>query len=44
LQLGAAFKSRHNIAMYERRGYAESGRMFDPAGIELVLMGKQRST
>jgi GNAT superfamily N-acetyltransferase len=43
-QLGAAFKSQHNIAMYERRGYAESDRMIDPAGIELVLMGKPRST
>ena len=43
-QLGAAFKSRHNIAMYERRGYAESDRMTDTAGVELVIMSKPRST
>jgi GNAT superfamily N-acetyltransferase len=43
-QLGAAFKSRGNIAMYERRGYAESDRMTDAAGIELVLMCKPRGT
>jgi GNAT superfamily N-acetyltransferase len=43
-QLGAAFKSRHNIAMYERRGYVESDRMIDAAGVELVLMCKQRRT
>jgi len=42
-QLGAGRKSDHNIAMYERRGYREVDRIIDAAGVELVLMCKQRS-
>jgi tRNA (guanine37-N1)-methyltransferase len=41
-QLGAGAMSVANIAMYERRGYREVSREFDSAGIELIIMAKQR--
>lgn len=41
-QLAAGEKSRTNIAMYERRGYTEFSRWVDSAGVELILMGKDR--
>jgi GNAT superfamily N-acetyltransferase len=41
-QLGAGHKSGDNLAMYERRGYREVSRRVDPAGVELVVMGKDR--
>jgi GNAT superfamily N-acetyltransferase len=41
-RLGAGHKSSANIAMYERRGYQELSRSIDTAGIELVIMGKDR--
>jgi GNAT superfamily N-acetyltransferase len=41
-QLGAGARSAANIAMYERRGYREVSRQFDSAGIELLIMAKQR--
>lgn len=41
-QLGAGHKSSGNVTMYERRGYREFSRRVDSAGVELVLMGKDR--
>ena len=41
-QLAAGEKSSANLAMYERRGYLEFGHFVDSAGVELVLMGKER--
>jgi ribosomal protein S18 acetylase RimI-like enzyme len=41
-QLAAGHKSGANVAMYERRGYREFSRRVDSAGVELVLMGKDR--
>ena len=43
-QLGAAGESAGNIAMYERRGYREVRRQVDSAGIELVVMAKERAS
>jgi GNAT superfamily N-acetyltransferase len=40
LQLSAGAKSAANIVMYERRGYEVFSRASDPAGVEMVLMGK----
>ncbi|MGA3214375.1 MAG: GNAT family N-acetyltransferase [Acidimicrobiales bacterium] len=42
-QLAAGHKSGANVAMYERRGYREFSRQVDSAGVELVLMGKDRN-
>jgi GNAT superfamily N-acetyltransferase len=41
-QLAAGRKSSANVAMYERRGYREVSRLTDAAGVELVVMGKDR--
>jgi GNAT superfamily N-acetyltransferase len=41
-QLAAGNKSSTNVAMYERRGYREFSRWVDSAGVELILMGKDR--
>jgi GNAT superfamily N-acetyltransferase len=41
-QLTAGKKSHANVAMYERRGYREISCMVDSAGVELVVMGKER--
>jgi GNAT superfamily N-acetyltransferase len=41
-QLAAGNKSSANVAMYERRGYREFSRWVDSAGVELILMGKDR--
>ena len=41
-QLGAGARSSANIAMYERRGYREISRFLDSAGVELIIMGKDR--
>jgi len=41
-QLAAGNKSSANVTMYERRGYQEFSRRVDSAGVELVLMGKDR--
>jgi GNAT superfamily N-acetyltransferase len=43
-QLAAGHMSTANIAMYERRGYRKFSRARDSAGIELVIMGKDRCT
>jgi GNAT superfamily N-acetyltransferase len=40
LQLAAGGKSAANIAMYERRGYQAFDHTTDPAGVRMVLMGK----
>jgi GNAT superfamily N-acetyltransferase len=42
-QLAAGEKSSSNVTMYERRGYREFSRRVDSAGVELVLMGKDRT-
>jgi GNAT superfamily N-acetyltransferase len=41
-QLGAGHMSTSNIDMYNRRGYQELSRIRDRAGIELVIMAKER--
>jgi GNAT superfamily N-acetyltransferase len=41
-QLAAGHRSQDNLAMYVRRGYREISRRVDPAGVELVVMGKDR--
>ncbi len=41
-QLAAGHKSSYNLGMYERRGYRELTRHVDSAGVELVVMGKDR--
>jgi GNAT superfamily N-acetyltransferase len=41
-QLAAGQKSSANRAMYERRGYRDVSRRTDAAGVELVVMGKDR--
>ncbi len=41
-QLAAGMKSSANVNMYERRGYREFSRRVDSAGVELVVMGKDR--
>jgi GNAT superfamily N-acetyltransferase len=41
-QLAAGNKSSASVAMYERRGYREFSRWVDSAGVELILMGKDR--
>ena len=41
-QLAAGHRSSDNLAMYERRGYREVSRRVDTAGVELVVMGKDR--
>ena len=41
-QLAAGARSESNIAMYERRGYREFSRQTDAAGVEMILMGKDR--
>ncbi len=41
-QLAAGMKSNANVNMYERRGYREFSRRVDSAGVELVVMGKDR--
>jgi GNAT superfamily N-acetyltransferase len=41
-QLAAGARSTDNRAMYERRGYREVSRHTDTAGVELVVMGKDR--
>ncbi len=41
-QLAGGSKSSANLAMYERRGYREFSRGVDSAGVELVLMGRDR--
>lgn len=41
-QLGAGGKSSANIAMYEARGYREISRVLDTAGVELVVMARER--
>jgi GNAT superfamily N-acetyltransferase len=41
-QLAAGHRSSGNRAMYERRGYREFSRFVDAAGVELVVMGKDR--
>ncbi len=41
-QLAAGKKSTANVAMYERRGYREFSQRSNAAGVELVLMGKDR--
>jgi len=41
-QLAAGKKSSANVTMYERRGYREFSHRVDSAGVELVLMGKDR--
>ena len=41
-QLAAGTKSSANVTMYPRRGYTEFSRRVDSAGVELVLMGKDR--
>jgi GNAT superfamily N-acetyltransferase len=42
-QLAAGGASAANLAMYERRGYRETSRRHDAAGVELVVMAKERS-
>jgi GNAT superfamily N-acetyltransferase len=41
-QLAAGHRSSDTMAMYERRGYREVSRRVDAAGVELVVMGKDR--
>jgi GNAT superfamily N-acetyltransferase len=41
-QLAAGHRSSYNLGMYERRGYREFSRHVDSAGVELVVMGKDR--
>jgi len=41
-QLAAGHRSRFNLGMYERRGFREFSRHVDSAGVELVVMGKDR--
>ncbi len=41
-QLAAGARSTDNLAMYVRRGYREVSRLVDTAGVELVVMGKDR--
>jgi GNAT superfamily N-acetyltransferase len=43
-RLAAGSRSSDNLAMYERRGYREISRRVDAAGVELVVMGKERNT
>ena len=42
-QLAAGEKSSANVSMYERRGYREFSRRVDSAGVELILMAKDRA-
>jgi len=42
-QLAAGHRSGDNLSMYERRGYCEASRRVDAAGVELVVMGKDRA-
>lgn len=40
LQLAVGAKSAANIAMYGRRGYRSLDQTTDPAGVQMVVMGK----
>jgi GNAT superfamily N-acetyltransferase len=42
-QLAAGSRSAGNVAMYERRGYQEQSHHTDAAGVEMILMAKDRA-